>query len=236
MTQNGLPRHVAIIMDGNRRWARQHAIRVALGHRQGVEQVRRIVRESSDLGIQVLTLYAFSTENWQRDPREVDALMDLLEEFFNRDIDELDEKNVRIRVLGVKERLPEKQRGTLVRCEQRTGKNTGLQLNIAINYGARDEIVRMTRTLARMARDGEVDPDRIDEKTVSDLLDTAGQPDVDLLIRTSGEMRLSNFLLFQCAYAEFVFTDVLWPDFGVNEYHQALEEYSRRGRRFGGKG
>ncbi len=231
---NPLPKHVAVIMDGNRRWARQHAFQVALGHRKGVEAVRTIVRESSDLGIGILSLYAFSTENWQRDQREVDTLMALLQEFFTSDIDELDEKNVRIRILGVRERLPKTQRETVIRCEERTKNNTGLQLNLGINYGSQDEILRMVRAIARDAAQGICAPDRIDEAVIRDHLDTANQPDVDLLIRTSGEMRLSNFLLYQCAYAELYFTPVLWPDFGVKEYHEALEEFSHRQRRHGG--
>ena len=220
-------------MDGNRRWARQHAFQVALGHRKGVEAVRTIVRECDHLGIRVLSLYAFSTENWQREKREVDTLMALLQEFFTSDIDELDEKNVRIRILGVKERLPEMQRATVTRCEERTKNNTGLQLNIAINYGARDEILRMVRRMCSDVSAGRIDPDKIDEEMIESRLDTAGQPDVDLLIRTSGEMRLSNFLLYQCAYAEFYFTPVLWPDFGVEELHGALEEFAHRQRRHG---
>ena len=228
-----LPKHIAVIMDGNRRWARQHAFQVALGHRKGVEAVRTIVRECDHLGIRVLSLYAFSTENWQREKREVDTLMALLQEFFTSDIDELDEKNVCIRILGVKERLPEMQRATVTRCEERTKNNTGLQLNIAINYGARDEILRMVRRMCSDVSAGRIDPDKIDEEMIESRLDTAGQPDVDLLIRTSGEMRLSNFLLYQCAYAEFYFTPVLWPDFGVEELHGALEEFAHRQRRHG---
>ncbi len=228
-----LPKHIAVIMDGNRRWARQHAFQVALGHRKGVEAVRTIVRECDHLSIRVLRLYAFSTENWQREKREVDTLMALLQEFFTSDIDELDEKNVRIRILGVKERLPEMQRATVTRCEERTKNNTGLQLNIAINYGARDEILRMVRRMCSDVSAGRIDPDKIDEEMIESRLDTAGQPDVDLLIRTSGEMRLSNFLLYQCAYAEFYFTPVLWPDFGVEELHGALEEFAHRQRRHG---
>ena len=229
-----LPKHIAVIMDGNRRWAQQHAFQVALGHRKGVEAVRTIVRECDHIGIKVLSLYAFSTENWQREQREVDTLMALLQEFFTSDIDELDAKNVRIRILGVKERLPQMQRDTVTRCEERTKANTGLQLNIAINYGARDEILRMTKILASEAAAGTIDPGQIDEEMILSHLDTCGQPDVDLMIRTSGEMRLSNFLLYQCAYAEFYFTPGLWPDFGVKELHIALEEFQHRQRRHGG--
>ncbi|MCR4885650.1 MAG: di-trans,poly-cis-decaprenylcistransferase, partial [Clostridiales bacterium] len=196
-----LPRHVAIIMDGNGRWAKAHKIKVALGHRKGVEALRSIIRESSDLGIEALSLYAFSTENWRRSPQEVEALMGLLLEYFTSEIDELDEKNVRIRILGDKDGMPEKQRAALFNAEARTADNTGLKLNIAINYGSRAELVRAARRLAEKAVKGEIAPESIDDAMFADELYTAGLPDVDLLIRTSGEMRLSNFLLYQCAYA-----------------------------------
>ena len=234
MSEALLPRHVAIIMDGNRRWARKHRIRAALGHRSGVEALRSIIRESSDLGIGALSLYAFSTENWKREPSEVQALMELLLEFFSSEIDELDEKNVCIRILGVKDALPAPQRAALIAAEERTRDNTGLHLNIAINYGGRDEIVRAVRRAGSDILFGAVKPGDIDEDAFAAYLDTAGLPDVDLLIRTSGEMRLSNFLLYQCAYAEFYFTDILWPDFDLAAYHAALDEYGRRQRRFGG--
>lgn len=230
-----LPRHVAIIMDGNGRWAKQHALKVAMGHRQGVEAMRSIIRESSDLGIEALSLYAFSTENWKRDPQEVSALMGLLLEFFASEIDELDEKNVCIRILGDQAGLPEKQRQAVRNAEIRTEKNTGLKLNIALNYGGRAELVRAAQSLARQAAAGKIRPEEIDEARLARELYTHDLPDVDLLIRTSGEMRLSNFLLYQCAYAEFEFPSVLWPDFSLADYHQALAEFSRRDRRFGGR-
>ena len=230
-----LPRHVAIIMDGNGRWAKQHKIRIALGHRQGVETLRAIIRESSDLGIEALSLYAFSTENWRRSPDEVEALMGLLLEFFTSEIDELDQKNVCIRILGDKEGMPEKQREALYNAEARTGNNTGLKLNIALNYGGRAELVRAARILAEKAVRGEIKPEEIDEAALADALYTKGLPDVDLLIRTSGEMRLSNFLLYQCAYAEFEFPTVLWPDFSLEDYHKALDTFASRDRRFGGR-
>lgn len=230
-----LPRHVAIIMDGNGRWARQHKLKIALGHRQGVEALRSIIRESSDLGIEALSLYAFSTENWKRDPQEVDALMGLLLEFFSSEIDELDEKNVRIRILGDKMGLPERQRQAVISAEERTKDNSGLSLNIALNYGGRAELALAARTLAEKVQRGEITPDEITEKTLGDALYTQGLPDVDLLIRTSGEMRLSNFLLYQCAYAEFEFPTVLWPDFSLDHYHEALRVFAGRDRRFGGR-
>ena len=230
-----LPRHVAIIMDGNGRWAKAHKIKVALGHRKGVEALRSIIRESSDLGIEALSLYAFSTENWRRSPQEVEALMGLLLEYFTSEIDELDEKNVRIRILGDKDGMPEKQRAALYNAENRTADNTGLKLNIAINYGSRAELVRAARRLAEKAVKGEIAPESIDDAMFADELYTAGLPDVDLLIRTSGEMRLSNFLLYQCAYAEFLFPKTLWPDFTLDDYHAALSAFAGRDRRFGGR-
>ena len=230
-----LPRHVAIIMDGNGRWAKAHALLVAQGHRRGTETLRAIIRESSDIGIEALSLYAFSTENWKRSPAEVEALMGLLLEYFTSEIDELDEKNVCIRILGDKDGLPGPQRQALLEAERRTGKNTGLKLNIAINYGARDELLRAARALARKARDGEIDPDAITAADLEAELYTHDLPDVDLLIRTSGEMRLSNFLLYQCAYAEFLFPTVLWPDFSLADYHQALDAFAKRDRRYGGR-
>ena len=230
-----LPEHVAIIMDGNGRWAKKHRLSVSRGHLQGTETLREIIRHTDDLGIGALSLYAFSTENWNRSEEEVAALMQLMLDFFNSEIDELDAKNVRILILGDKGGLPEKQRETLLEAEERTKKNTGLRLNIAINYGGRAELVRAARRIATMVRNGTIREEDITEQTIADHLYTRGQPDVDLLIRTSGEQRLSNFLLYQKAYAEFVFPEVLWPDFTVQDYDQALEAYAHRDRRFGGR-
>ncbi len=230
-----LPRHVAIIMDGNGRWAKKHKMKVALGHRKGVEALRSIIRESSDLGIGALSLYAFSTENWKRDPQEVEALMALMLEFFFSEIDELDEKNVCIRILGDKDGLPQKQREALINAEERTKENTGLKLNIAINYGGRAEIVRAVQLLSEKVARGELKTEEIDEQMLAQALYTKDLPDVDLMIRTSGEMRLSNFLLYQCAYAEFMFPTVLWPDFDLDCYHEALHAFGNRERRFGGR-
>ena len=228
-----LPKHVAIIMDGNGRWAQQHKLKVALGHRAGTETLREIIRNSSDLGIGALTLYAFSTENWNRSPAEVEALMQLILDFFHSEIDELDAKNVRISILGDKDGLPQKQCEALKEAEERTGKNTGLHLNIAINYGSRAELVRAAQLLAQDVQNGLIKPEDITEELFAKKLYTDGQPDVDLLIRTSGEMRLSNFLLWQCSYAEFVFPTVLWPDFDLKQYHACIAEFQGRKRRFG---
>ena len=235
MKLEGLPKHVAIIMDGNGRWAQQHKLQIAMGHQAGVESLRDIIRESSDIGIHTLSLYAFSTENWRRSAVEVNALMSLLLKYFASEIDELDEKNVRIRILGDKNGLPEPQRDAVTRAEERTKNNTGLNLCIALNYGGRQEILRAARSLAARAAAGELRPEDIDEATFSNELYTAGLPDVDLLIRTSGEERLSGFLLWQCAYAEFEFPSTLWPDFTLDDYHEALEQFQRRDRRYGGR-
>jgi len=229
-----LPRHVAVIMDGNGRWAKRRMQPRALGHRAGVEAMRAIIRESSDLGLEALSFYAFSTENWSRPAGEVGALMGLLVEFFGREIDELHANRVRIRILGDVEGMPEPQRGLLQTAMERTRGNDGLKLNLAINYGGRAEIVSAARALAGRAARGELEADAIDEAAFSGALYTAGLPEVDLLIRTSGEQRLSNFLLYQCAYAEMVFTDTLWPDFDVEAYHCALAAFQGRKRRFGG--
>ncbi|MBQ8653832.1 MAG: isoprenyl transferase [Clostridia bacterium] len=228
-----LPRHVAIIMDGNGRWAKKHKLNVAMGHRKGTETLREVIRHTDDLGIEALSIYAFSTENWKRSPEEVGALMQLILDFFASEIDELDAKNVRILILGDKLGLPEKQRDVLVEAETRTCRNTGLKLNICLNYGGRAEIVRAAQELALLVQAGQMRVEDITEEAVACHLYTKGQPDVDLMIRTSGEMRLSNFLLYQCAYAEFLFPKVLWPDFTVADYDDALEAYGGRERRFG---
>lgn len=233
--KKALPRHVAIIMDGNGRWARKHRLEIALGHRRGVETLREIVRYSSDAGIEVLSLYAFSTENWKRSQAEVAALMGLVLDFFKSEIDELNEKDVRIRILGDVHSLPGAQRQAVRNAERITYNNRGLQLNIALNYGSRDEIIRAAKALAQMVKAGELDPDQIDTQMFESKLYTAGQPDVDLLIRTSGELRLSNFLLYQNAYAEMSFPDVLWPDFSIGHYQSALASFGSRDRRYGGR-
>jgi len=230
-----LPRHVAVIMDGNGRWARKHAVGVALGHRRGVEALREIVRYSSDAGIQVLSLYAFSTENWSRPQAEVGALMRLVEDFFVSEIEELDEKQVSIRILGEIGALPDGARKAAAAAVERTRDNGGLQLNIALNYGARDEILRAAKRLAQEAAGGFLHAAEATREDFERHLYTASQPDVDLLIRPGGERRLSNFLLYQCAYAELVFTDKLWPDFTAEDFKEALKAFDSRERRFGGR-
>ena len=228
-----IPRHVAIIMDGNGRWATKRGLPRSVGHRAGMEVLRDLITVSSELGIEALTLYAFSTENWKRPRDEVGTLFSLVVEYFNREISELHENGVRIRVLGDISCVPQKARAALMRAEDMTHDNRGLKLNLAINYGARAELVRAARALAEDVSNGGMAPDAIDEAAVSSRLYTSGQPDVDLLIRTGGEMRLSNFLLYQSAYAELLFTDTLFPDFDKAHYLDAIHEFQGRSRRFG---
>ena len=229
-----MPKHVAIIMDGNGRWATQRGLPRSAGHAAGTEALRDIIRATDDWSIHALTIYAFSTENWSRDKEEVQALMKLLLKYFSSEIDELDEKNVRITILGDVNGMPEPQRKALVKAMDRTKGNTGLRLNIALNYGGRAELVRAARSLAQKALNGELKPEEIDDARFADELYTVGQEDVDLLIRTSGEQRLSNFLPWQTTYAEMVFDDTLWPDFDREAYRKDLWIYASRDRRFGG--
>jgi len=228
-----LPQHVAIIMDGNGRWARQRAQERSAGHAEGVNSVNRITRFSSDLGIKYLTLYAFSTENWNRPQTEVDTLMHLIGWTIRRETPELKANNVKIHILGETDRLPAEVRESLFEGVRETAECTGLNLLLCLSYSSRWEITRAAREMAEKARKGELDPSNIDEKTVSDHLSTHTIPDPDLLIRTGGEQRISNFLLWQIAYSELYFTDVLWPDFDNSAYLDALIDYQSRERRFG---
>jgi len=229
-----LPRHIAIIMDGNGRWATRRGLPRTAGHKAGVEALRAIIRACDRMKIEALTIYAFSTENWGRPADEIGALMGLLLSYFRSEIDELDEKNVCIRILGDVDGMPPPQREALVDAMARTGGNTGLRLNIALNYGGRDELLRAAKLLASRAVREHVDPDSFTRADFEDALYTRGLPDVDLLIRTSGEMRISNFLPYQTAYAEFVVVDTLWPDFDEAALRRAIAVYQSRDRRFGG--
>lgn len=229
-----IPRHVAIIMDGNGRWAQSRGRPRAFGHSRGVEAVRATVQAAGDMGITQLTVFSFSTENWNRPAEEVGALFDLMARYVRADLASLDKKGVRIRILGRRDGLNDELLRIIEDAETRTQDNTAFQLNIAFNYGGRDEIVRATRTLGEKIRCGQLDPEAIDEDVFSQALDTHDLDDVDLLIRTSGEMRISNFLLWQAAYAEMIFMDVLWPDFDGDHLRKALEEFSSRNRRYGG--
>jgi undecaprenyl diphosphate synthase len=229
-----LPRHVAIIMDGNGRWAKARRLPRIAGHRRGVEAVRRIVRKAGDIGIEVLTLYAFSSENWRRPVEEVSDLMGLLRHFIRADLNEIAQAGVRIRVIGDYRAFQDDLVRLIDDAIARTAGNTAMTLVIALNYGSQNELARAARTLAERAKAGEIDPASITADTISAELDTRDIPPVDLLIRTSGERRLSNFLLWQAAYAELLFTETLWPDFGEAELMHALDDFSRRERRFGG--
>ncbi|CAH0340615.1 isoprenyl transferase [Rhizobium sp. CECT 9324] len=228
------PEHVAIIMDGNGRWANARGLPRALGHRKGVEAVRDTVRAARDAGIGFLTLFAFSSENWRRPEAEVNELFGLLKAFIRRDLAELNRGDVRIRVIGDRIRLRDDIRDLLLEAEDTTASNTGLTLVIAFNYGARDEIARAAAHLASEVQAGRLKPEQIDAQKLNDSLDTAGIPDPDLIIRTSGEERLSNFLLWQAAYAELMFVPEYWPDFTAELFHAALERFAARDRRFGG--
>ncbi len=225
-----IPHHVAIIMDGNGRWAKARGYSRSRGHQEGMKRVIDIVRYASDRGVGVLSLYAFSTENWKRPATEVGFLMDLLVIYLTRELKKLHENNVRLKILGDVLALPEKQQSAIKNALELTGENTGMQLNIALNYGGRDEVLRAIHKLAQ----DQTDMRTLSEETFMHALDTGKEGNVDLLIRPGGEKRLSNFLLLQNAYAEIIFSDILWPDFHEEEFELALIEYNKRDRRYGG--
>ena len=229
-----LPAHVAVIMDGNGRWATRRGLPRVAGHREGVEAARAIVRAADAVGLRYLTLYAFSTENWSRPEDEVSTLMSLLERAIHSELPDLMARNVRLRVIGRTRGVPLPVRRGLDHVVRETGANTGLNLMMAFNYGGRDELLDAVRILARRVQAGELTPDEISESHVSRALYTGGLPDPDLLIRTSGEMRVSNFLLWQIAYTELWITPILWPDFGPADLYQAIVDFQGRTRRFGG--
>ena len=228
-----IPRHIAIIMDGNGRWARERSMPRPFGHRSGMKSVRDVVEAGIEVGLETLSLFAFSQENWQRPSTEVSALMTLLEEYIAREVDELRERGVRVTVFGELERLTPAAAAAVNRVMSETAHNTTLRLTLFISYGGRAELVRAARMLARDAVEGRLQPDEIDEDDIRQRLFTADIPDPDLLIRTSGEKRLSNFLLWQIAYAELYISPVLWPDFGKRELFEAILDFQSRERRFG---
>ena len=229
-----LPQHIAIIMDGNGRWARRRALPNILGHRAGAKSVDRIVKAAREMGIKVLTLYAFSTENWKRPEREVKGLFRLLDEYLDKEEPVLNKNNIRLMMIGRIEALPGSTQKMLRRVMNSTAKNTGMVLNLALDYGARSEIVDAVREIGRRIKEGAILPDEIDEKKFSSFLYTKDLPDPDLLIRTSGEFRVSNFLLWQISYCELYVTSSLWPDFKKADLEKAVKEYQKRERRFGG--
>jgi undecaprenyl diphosphate synthase len=229
------PRHVAIIMDGNGRWAARRGLPRVAGHRAGSKAVRRVIESATSMGVAWLTLYAFSSENWRRPAGEVIDLTGLLRDYLRNEVAELHRNGVRLRVIGERERFSEDIQTALREAEHLTSNNEKLNLTVALSYGARDEIMAAARLLAKAAVAGAIDPETLDESRFSAMLSTAGMPDPDLIVRTSGERRLSNFLLWQAAYAEFVFQDVLWPDYNAQHFAEALAEYGRRERRFGAR-
>jgi undecaprenyl diphosphate synthase len=228
-----LPRHIAIIMDGNGRWAKKQGLARMFGHRQGVETVHNITEAAAEMGIEYLTLYTFSTENWNRPKEEVDALMTLLVDTIAKETPTLMKNNVRLQTIGDINRLPEGTRQKFLGCIEQTSGNTGLTMVIALSYSARWEITEAVREAVRMTQSGSLRPEDINEQFVSTLMTTKNIPDPDLLIRTSGEYRISNFLLWQLAYSELYFTDCLWPEFTLEEFYKAIIDYQKRERRFG---
>jgi len=238
-TETRLPRHIAIIMDGNGRWAKQRGVPRVAGHNAGMKAMKKIVDHSDKLGIKYLTVYAFSTENWKRSIEEVSGIFKLLVTYVNSDLKGLIKNNVKVKVLGDYSSIPSDAVKSLEKTLEATKDNTGLQFNIALNYGGRDEIHRAVKAIAGKVKAGELEPDDITQEMIADALFTGDAsdnvPDPELIIRTSGEMRLSNYLLWQSAYSEFVFTPVLWPDFTSEEYEKCIIEYQKRDRRFGGR-
>ena len=232
--QNNLPTHIAIIMDGNGRWAKERHLPRVEGHRNGVESVRATVRACGEIGVKYLTLYAFSVENWNRPKDEVDTLMKYLARYLKNEIGELNRNNVKLEVIGQIYRLPEFVQEQLKKTQAALAKNNGLTLILALSYGGRTEIVEAIRSIGAKVKEGKLDPAEINEQVISQHLYTRHTPDPDLLIRTSGEMRVSNFLLWQISYSELVVTQTLWPDFRKPQLFTAIEEYARRHRRFGG--
>ncbi|MBI1250036.1 MAG: isoprenyl transferase [Alphaproteobacteria bacterium] len=235
MTSNA-PRHVAIIMDGNGRWAKQRNRPRTFGHREGVEALKRTVEAAGDMGVRYLTVFGFSTENWTRPPDEVSALMDLLRLYVERDLDKLVKEGVRVRIIGERSGLSEDILGIIRRAETRTKDNDKLNLTIAFNYGGQNEIIRAAQKYAEDVKHGRAPEGAMTPDQFAGYLDTRDLPDPDLIIRTSGEKRISNFLLWQAAYAELVFTETLWPDFGLEPLRSAIEDFHRRERRYGGAG
>ena len=231
--KEALPKHIAIIMDGNRRWAKEHGLLVKQGHKEGAKTLEKIVRYANKIGIKHITVYAFSTENWKRTEDEISALMLLMQSYLDDYAKRADSENIKIQFLGNIEKLSEKMQKSIKNCIERTKNNTGIVFNIALNYGGRLEIIKAVKEIANEVKNGEISVEDINEKIISNKLYTAGQPDPDLLIRTSGELRLSNFLPWQLVYSEFLFVDKKWPDFDENDLDNAIIEYQRRTRNFG---
>ena len=233
MEKENMPKHIAIIMDGNRRWARQKGLDPKLGHKEGAKTLEKIVRYANKIGLGYITVYAFSTENWKRTEDEVGALMLLLQNYLDDYSKRADTENIKLKVLGDISALPEGMQKSINKCMERTKNNTGVTFNIALNYGGRDEIVKAVKKISKQVKEGKINIEDINEQLISDNLYTAGEPDPDLLIRTSGELRTSNFLPWQIVYSEFVFIEKNWPDFNEKDLDEAIEIYQKRNRKFG---
>lgn len=234
LDMDNIPKHIAIIMDGNGRWAKKRKLPRTMGHKAGVETIRRVLKEADKLGIKYMTLYAFSTENWKRPKDEVSALMKLLVQYLRQEIKELHKNGVKINVLGDVSRLPKECQEEIDRAVTKTQNNEGIMMNIALNYGGRDEILRAVKLISEDISKGIIKSSEIDQNTFENYLYTKGIPDPDIIIRPSGEQRLSNFLLWQCAYSEFWYSDICWPDFKETDLHKAIYDFQKRDRRFGG--
>ena len=235
MEKENMPKHIAIILDESRRWARSKGLDPKLGHKEGAETLKKIARYANKIGLKYLTVYAFSTENWKRTEDEVGALMLLLQNYLDDFSKRADTENIRIKVLGDISALSERMQKSINKCMERTKNNTGLTFNIALNYGGRDEILKAVRKIASEVKNGNLQVEQITEETISNNLYTAGQPDPDLLIRTSGEIRTSNFLPWQIVYSEFLFIEKNWPEFEEKDLDEAIQIYQKRNRKFGGK-
>lgn len=236
MNEDGnMPKHIAIIMDGNRRWAVEHGLDKKQGHKEGAKVLEKIVRYANEIGLGYITVYAFSTENWKRAEDEVKSLMLLLQNYLDDYGKRADTENIKVKIIGDITRLSQGMQKSIIKCMERTKDNTGVTFNIAINYGGRDEIVKAVKNIATQVKEGNISINDINQELVSDNLYTKGQPDPDLLIRTSGELRISNFLPWQIAYSEFLFIDKHWPDFTEEDLDEAIEVYQKRNRKFGGK-
>ena len=231
--KNSMPKHIAIIMDGNRRWAKKQGKNASYGHKEGAKTLEKIVRYANKIGLKYITVYAFSTENWKRAEEEVSALMMLLQNYLDDYSKRADTENIRVKILGDITALSAGMQKSILKCMERTKENTGVTFNIALNYGGRDEIVKAVKKIAEDVKEGKIDINNINEEMISNNLYTAGMPDPDLLIRTSGELRLSNFLPWQVVYSEFLFVDKNWPDFNEEDLDNAIIEYQKRTRKFG---
>lgn len=233
--KENLPKHIAIIMDGNRRWAKERNMIASFGHKEGAKTLEKIVRYANKIGIEHITVYAFSTENWRRTEEEVSALMRLFQSYLDDYAKRADSENIKVKVIGNTEQLSQRMQDSIKKCMDRTKDNTGITFNIALNYGGRDELIHAIKEIAQDLKDNKLDIENITEDLVSEKLYTRGQPDPDLLIRTSGELRLSNFLPWQLVYSEFLFVDKNWPDFTEQDLDEAIVEYQKRTRKFGAK-